>query len=298
MSTAASAAASSAESASIRSLDAKAVASFTARVLAWYAANGRDIPWRRTRDPYAILVSELMLQQTQVSRVVGRYGAFLDRFPTLEDLASAPLGDVLRAWQGLGYNTRAKRLRECAVAVVQSRADRSRGSGESSFRGATLPATVAELQRLPGVGPYTARAVMIFAHNADVAAVDANVRRVLTHEFELPPDLAARDLQGIADELLPIGRSRDWHNALMDYGALVLTARATGIATASRQAPFVGSRRWCRARVLRMLLEEGPRDVAAIRTALETDPACVDEAVAGLESDGLVRRDGAMVDVA
>jgi A/G-specific adenine glycosylase len=239
-----------------------------------------------------------MLQQTQVARVVGKYGEFLDRFPTLEDLASAPLGDVLRAWQGLGYNTRAKRLRACAVAALASATDRAGTSGGNGSRRATLPATVAELQRLPGVGPYTARAVMIFAHNADVAAVDANVRRVLTHELGLPSDLAARNLQRVADQVLPAGRARDWHNALMDYGALVLTARATGIAPISRQGPFPGSRRWCRARIVRLLLEEGPRDVAELRAALDLDAARVDDAVAALEADGLVSREGTRVALA
>ncbi len=192
------------------------------RLLAWYADNRRDLPWRRTTDPYAILVSEIMLQQTQVPRVVPRFVEWLAAWPDLESLAAAPLADVLRRWQGLGYNNRARRLQECAAAAV---------AAAPAGRRAELPRTPDGLRALPGIGPYTARAVLIFAHNDDLAAVDANVRRVLTHELGLPEDLGDRELQAVADAVLPRGRSRDWHNALMDYGSLVLTARSTGIAS-------------------------------------------------------------------
>lgn len=254
------------------------LAAFQRRLLDWYAANGRDLPWRRTRDPYAVLVSEVMLQQTQVARVVPRYLEWMARFPTLESLAAAPLGEVLRRWQGLGYNTRARRLRDCAVAVV------ARAAGAP----ARLPRGLAALERLPGVGPYTARAVLVFAHNEDVAAVDANVRRVLTWELGLPPDLDRRSLQEVAEAVLPRGRSRDWHNALMDYGALVLTSRRTGLGPARRQAPFRGSRRELRARLVRLLLDRGPCPAADLAPALAADPDAVAAALAGLAADGLV----------
>ena len=129
------------------------------------------------------------------------------------------------------------------------------------------------LRALPGIGPYTARAVLIFAHNADLAAVDANVRRVLTHELDLPHDLRPAELQAVADAALPRGRSRDWHNALMDYGSLVLTARATGIAPLTRQSAFAGSRRQHRARLLRALLERGPLSLADRRPSSASTPA-------------------------
>ena len=164
-----------------------------------------------------------MLQQTQVPRVVPRYEEWLRVWPDLESLAAAPLADVLRRWQGLGYNNRARRLQACAAAVVSTT---PRGRAE-------LPRSLAGLRSLPGIGPYTARAVLVFAHNEDLAAVDANVRRVLTHELGLPEDLGETRLQAVADAALPRGRSRDWHNALMDYGSLVLTARSTGIASRS-----------------------------------------------------------------
>jgi A/G-specific adenine glycosylase len=242
-------------------------------LLEWYADNGRDLPWRHTTDPYAVLVSEVMLQQTQVPRVVARYPAFLERFPTLESLAAAPLPDVLAAWLGLGYNNRALRLKRCAEGVP----DHHR-----------LPDDLEGLRALPGVGAYTARAVLIFAYNADLAAVDANVRRVLTHELDLPRDLSLAELQAVAEAALPHGRSRDWHNALMDYGSLVLTARATGIAPLSRQKPFAGSHRQRRARLLRRLLERGPLSVADAAAALDLTVADCRAVVDSLAADGLV----------
>jgi A/G-specific adenine glycosylase len=265
----------------------EAVAALQRRVLAWYTQNRRDLPWRRTTDPYAILVSEMMLQQTQVSRVVPKYEEWLALMPTLEALAGTSLEDVLRLWRGLGYNNRVRRLRECALAACAA------GGARPS-----LPRDAAGLRALPGIGPYTARAVLVFAHNDDLAAVDANVRRVLTHELALPLDLTEREMQAVADAALPRGHSRDWHNALMDYGALVLTARATGIAARTRQSAFEGSRRWYRSRLLGLLLDDGAQPLPLLAEALGLTEAETAELVEFLERDGLVRRDGASIGVA
>ena len=256
----------------------RATTALQQRLLVWYADNGRDLPWRHTTDPYSILVSEVMLQQTQVSRVAGRYETFLGRFPTLISLAQAPLADVLRLWLGLGYNNRAVRLKRCA-----------------ELAGERLPTSVDELERLPGLGPYTARALLVFAHNAHLAAVDANVRRVLIHELDLPPNLSPRDLQSVADNVLPAGRSRDWHNALMDYGALVLTSRATGLAPLSRQTPFEGSRRQLRARLLRCVVERDGAGMNELTTLLAIDRATVSGLVDDLVRDGLLSTEGSRV---
>jgi len=269
-------------------IDPATVAELQGRILGWYAAKGRDLPWRRTTDPYAILVSEIMLQQTQVPRVIPKFQGFLAVYPRLEDLARAPLDDVLRLWKGLGYNNRARRLRDCAATTVATA-----GGGP-----ARLPRTRDGLRALPGIGPYTARAVLAFAHNDDIAAVDANVRRVLTHELSLPADLGDRELQRVADDVLPRGRSRDWHNALMDYGALVLTARATGIASRTRQGAFEGSRRWYRSRLLQALLDGGPQHLDRLAALLDVTPAVAAELADLLSRDGLVRRDGDCVQVA
>lgn len=257
------------------------VARLQTRLLGWYANHGRDLPWRHATDPYAILVSEIMLQQTQVSRVVPRFREFLDAYPTLEDLAGADLGDVLATWSGLGYNNRAERLVRCARTA-----------------GAALPSTLDDLLRLPGVGPYTARAVLIFSRNADLAAVDANVRRVLTHELGLPHGLSPADLQAVADAALPAGRSRDWHNALMDYGALVLTGRVTGIAPRSRQGRFAGSRRFYRAAAVRLLLSEGALPAARLAERLAIGEPAMGDVLDSLARDGLVEIRGAEVAVA
>ncbi len=266
-------------------VDPSTVAALQRRVFDWYAANGRDLPWRRTTDPYAILVSEIMLQQTQVPRVIPKYAGFLAAYPRLEDLAKAPLDEVLRLWKGLGYNNRGRRLRDCAAVVAAG------GRGE-------LPRSFDGLRALPGVGPYTARAVLVFAHNDDVAAVDANVRRVLTHELGLPAGLGDGELQRVAEGVLPHGRSRDWHNALMDYGALVLTARATGLAPRTRQGAFEGSRRWYRSRLLQALLDDGPQRLDQLALALEVTPDVVAALTDLLSRDGLVRREGDCVQVA
>jgi A/G-specific adenine glycosylase len=282
-----------------RDLEADEIAALQERILSWYGEHGRDLPWRRTRDPYAILVSEVMLQQTQVPRVIGKYEAFLASFPTLETLAQAPLGRVLALWSGLGYNNRAERLRRCALALMHgdpsargATAGRSEGDGAGPAPPLMLPRSVAALERLPGIGPYTARAVMIFAYNADLAAVDANVRRVLIHELGLPADLDLRETQAVAHTVLPRGRSRDWHNALMDYGSAVLTARATGVSPLTRQPAFAGSRRFYRARLLKLLLAESPRPRAAVPAALGLPTAEAEEIIAVLERDALLRVEG------
>ena len=189
-------------------------------LLAWYAREGRGhLPWRHTRDPYAVLVSEMMLQQTQVERVLPKYQEFLRRFPSLADLAAAPTSDVIKAWAGLGYNTRAVRLQEVARRAVASHA------GE-------LPATLAGQLALPGIGRYTAGAVACFAFGLRVATVDTNVRRVLWRVFRgIEPavwpggERAGRDTLALAEWALPPDDAYDWQPALMDLGATVCAAR-------------------------------------------------------------------------
>ncbi len=189
-------------------------------LLAWYAREGRaGLPWRATRDPYAILVSEVMLQQTQVERVIPKYLAFLARFPTLATLAEAPTADVIRAWAGLGYNMRAVRLQEIARQTQRE-------------YGGQLPAALDDLLRLKGVGRYTAGAVAAFAFGAQVATVDTNIRRTLWRIFRgIEPTVwptgesATREALALAEWALPPGRAYDWQQALMDLGATVCMAR-------------------------------------------------------------------------
>lgn len=240
------------------------------RVLAWYAVEGRDLPWRRTRDPYAILVSEVMLQQTQVERVIERWTDWLARWPTARDVADAPVAEVISAWQGLGYNRRAVNLhRACRVLADEG-----------------VPDDIAGWRRLPGVGPYTAAAVCAICFDHDVIPEDVNVRRI-----------ADRALGGGA-LVPPPGRAHDLTQGLFDLGATVCLARiprcercpladgcpSRGLryAPERRQAPFEGSRRQARGRLLDRL-REGPVPLA------EADP----EIAAALVRDGLAaERDG------
>ena len=210
------------------------------KILDHYEKEGRDLPWRHTTDRYKILVSEIMLQQTQVNRVISKYQAWIVNFPNVEDLAAASLSQVLSLWSGLGYNSRGKRLWELAKVVMEQ------------FNG-EIPGTVEELQSLPGIGPYTSRSVLIFADNKDIATVDTNIRRILIHELNLSEDIRDKELFDIAQGLVPKGQSRDWHNALMDYGSSILTARKTGIKPKTQQSPFKTSKRYYRGQILKHL---------------------------------------------
>ena len=183
-------------------------------LLDWFAVFGRDLPWRRTRDPYRIMVSEIMLQQTQVDRVIPKYHAFLEAFPTLEALAAAPTPEVIRAWSGLGYNRRAVNMQRAARAVLDE-------------HGGLFPRDVATLLRLPGIGPYTTGAIACFAFEQDVAFMDTNIRRVAQRLFVGPADQApAKDMQllAIAQAAVPPGQGWQWNQAIMELGALICTA--------------------------------------------------------------------------
>ena len=193
---------------------------FGRRLRAWYRRNARDLPWRRTRDPYRVLVSELMLQQTQVVRVVPKYAEFLRTFPSLRSIAVTTSDRVCEAWEGLGYYARARNLHRIASEVTA--AGRRRG---------TLPATPGELRALPGIGAYTAGAVASFAYETRTALVDTNVARVLRRVFaptvQSTTSTGRKELWAIAEAILPrTGRTTWIHNqALMELGALVCTAR-------------------------------------------------------------------------
>jgi A/G-specific adenine glycosylase len=188
------------------------------RLITWYRCHRRDLPWRYTRDPYRVLVSEVMLQQTQAERVIPKYLDFIERFPTVQALADAPASEVIRAWSGLGYNRRALNLQRAARAVVDE-------------WGGVMPRDPHDLAMLPGIGPYTAGAVACFAFEQDVGFVDTNIRRVL-HRLLLGPELPApkltpRQTETVAHEVVPAGRGYEWNQALMELGATLCRARTT-----------------------------------------------------------------------
>jgi A/G-specific adenine glycosylase len=193
------------------------IANLQARLLAWYARHARALPWRGARDPYRVWVSEIMLQQTRVEAVIPYYRRWLRRFPTVRALARAQLGNVLAAWEGLGYYSRARNLHRAAQVVVKE-------------FGGRLPRDPASLRRLPGVGRYTAGAIASIAFGADAAALDGNVKRVLARVFNVKLDVksAAGEarLWALAESLVPRGRAGDFNQALMDLGATLCLPKA------------------------------------------------------------------------
>ncbi len=251
------------------------VKAFQKKVMNWWAENERDLPWRRDPSPYNVLVSEIMLQQTQVSRVIPKFNEFLKEFPTIDSLANANNKSLLQVWSGLGYNRRAIWLKEAAKQIVEK--------GE-------FPQSVEELQKLKGVGPYTSRSVLIFAFNQNLAAVDTNIRRVLIASGFADESMSDKELQSIADNVLLRGKSRDWHNALMDYGMQVLTSSSTGISPTSSQTGYDGSSRQVRGAVIRALTTSDEIDFAEIKSLLDcvVKDSKLQSIMDGLISDGLV----------
>lgn len=256
------------------------------RLLRWYGQSARDLPWRRTRDPYAVLVSEVMLQQTQVSRVLPAYTAFLGRFPTLAALSEAALADVLRAWSGLGYNRRARDLHR--IARLHPR---------------ELPATRDGLDALPGVGAYTAGAVSCFSRGESVAFADTNVRRVLGRAL-LGRIATEREAVALDEQLVPRDGADRWHHALMDLGATVCVARAprcgecpiasvcrsrgrTAPPAPRRQAAFATSDRRVRGRIIAILRRSSDGESVEHLRA-EIGDARVGRLTRALEEEGLV----------
>lgn len=187
------------------------MAALARRIGRWGEAHRRDLPWRRTRDPWRVLVSEVMLQQTQAARVVAPYERLVDRFPTVATCATAEVGDVLRAWGGLGYNRRAVYLHRSARRMVE-------------LHGGAVPATLADLRSLPGVGDYTARAVLAFAFEREVGVVDTNVLRVLSRAL-IGHAVSIGEAQQLADALVPAGAVWAHNQAMLDLGARHCTAR-------------------------------------------------------------------------
>jgi A/G-specific adenine glycosylase len=272
-------------------------------LLAWWEAEQRDLPWRATRDPWEVLACEVMAQQTQVARVADRWRPFLDRFPTPAALADAPTAEVLRWWSGMGYNRRALHLHRGAQAIVE-------------HHGGVVPDDLAALLALPGIGPYTARAVLAFAYELDHGIVDTNTARVLArwHGARLTP----RAAQAAADAAVPPGQAWAWNQAMLDLGATVCTrrtprcgacpvARWCAWAAAGTPAPdpadgsagvsggqsrFEGSDRQGRGRLVEAL-RAGPVPPGALAdaTGWPGDDERAQRIATGLLADGLIARD-------
>jgi A/G-specific adenine glycosylase len=261
-------------------LSAEAVAAFRKKVYAHYHEHGRhDLPWRQVHDPYTVLVSEVMLQQTQVARVIPHFEEWMERFPTPDALAAAPLEAVLRTWQGLGYNRRAVALVRAAEAIVSEHA------GE-------VPVDRGELLALPGVGPATAAGVRAFAFGEPGLYLETNVRAVILHEFfadaECVPDTA---LLPLLEQTLDRDDPRSWYWALLDYGAHLkrtLPNPSRRSRHHTRQSPFEGSHRQLRARLLRAVMELPGSAADELAAGFGEDPMRVGQALAELEAEGFL----------
>ncbi len=276
----------------------------TESLLDWHSSAGRDLPWRLIRDPWKILVSEVMSHQTQIDRVVPKWCEFIEKWPSPGACAGASLGDLLRVWQGLGYPRRAKNLQAAAIAITE-------------HHGGVVPNSLEALLSLPGVGPYTARAVLAFAFEEDVAVVDTNTARILSRWAG--QSFTSAQVQARADEHVPTGLGWDWNQAILDLGALVCIRRVANCgecpvrqwcswrgegedpstATAgvsSRQAAFAGSDRQARGRLLKAAQQrQFSVESARIVTRIIDDAHRVDILVSGLVAEGLLIQAGGML---
>jgi A/G-specific adenine glycosylase len=264
------------------------ILAFRKTVLGFYRTHGRhDLPWRKTRDPYRILVSEVMLQQTQVERVIPKYKAFLARFPDIVSLSEADLGDVLALWSGLGYNRRALYLKRAAEAVVAD-------------YGGVFPKEAETLEKLPGIGPYTARAVATFSHDAPYIFIETNIRRVFIHAFfphaKKVPDAKLFPLieAALPKAGSPKGSFREWYSALMDYGTHLKATMPNPNKRSShytKQSAFRGSVRELRGEFLRIATRGIITKKSLLASYQKEDKERAEKALAGLVKDGILSVD-------
>jgi len=247
------------------------------------------MPWRETRNPYRILVSELMLQQTQVARVLEKYREFIALFPDAAALAKAPLRSVLKVWQGLGYNRRALALQQIARALVAQHKGK-------------VPSSLDDLVRLPGIGKATASAILAFAFNQPVVFIETNVRTVFIHFFFPERDAVSdEEILPLVTQTLDTDNPREWYYALMDYGTFLKKT----VANAGRksrhyhkQSPFDGSNRQVRGRIVRYLIKERKSTESVLTKQLGLTPGRVRSVLLDLEKEGMITRRGTMLKIA
>jgi A/G-specific adenine glycosylase len=266
-----------------KKLTSAKVRAFREKVYGYYDTQGRDLPWRRKLNPYRVLVSEIMLQQTQVERVLDKYKEFLAAFPDFPSLAKATLPKLLRVWSGLGYNRRALALKALAQTVMKE----CRGK---------LPQDHDKLLDLPGIGKYTAGAVMAFAFNKPVVFMDTNIRRVFIHEFFHDHDTIHDDqLIPLVETTMDAKDPRKWYNALMDYGAMLKKEHANPnrkSAHYTRQSPFENSNRQVRGRIVKLLVEESPLSETQMVKRTGIEPERIKKNLLQLEKEGFIKKKG------
>lgn len=263
-----------------RNLSPGAIKRFRNVVYDYYREHGRPMPWRLTANPYAILVSEIMLQQTQVDRVIPKYEEFVERFPDFPTLASATLQEVLQAWQGLGYNRRAIFLKKIAEQVMQDTAG-------------DVPREICRLRKLPGLGYATACSVAAFAFNAPVVFIETNIRTVFMHFFFSDRDkISDGEILPLVEQTLDRDNPRVWYWALMDYGSMLKKTEGSINARSAhyqRQTPFKGSERQVRGMILRHLLAHAHSTASAMTEELKLPQGRLEQSLARLAAEGFVR---------
>jgi len=259
------------------------IADFRKVVYEYFGKNKRDFPWRQTEDPYCILVSELMLQQTQTQRVITKYNAFLHAFPDIQTLAKASFRNVLEMWKGLGYNRRAKWLHEIAKII------------KAKFNG-IIPNKIIQLKELPGIGNATARSIAAFAYNKPTVFLETNIRTVLIHHFfEDRKSIDEKELLDIAAQVLDKEKPREWYSALMDYGSNI-KEKIGNLSKKSkhyrRQSKFEGSDRQLRGKILEILLNMQSLSIKEICNHLQKDEERVKRIMNEMIQEHLIRQKG------
>lgn len=249
------------------------IVAFQQKILDWYAVYKRVLPRRDAKDPYWVFVSEIMLQQTQVDRVAPKFLRWLEVLPTMQDLATIDKTTLLHLWSWLGFNSRAIRLQQAAQRIV----DIHKG---------VVPRSREELLQLPWIWPYTSASILAFAYNLPAPVVDTNIRRVLMRELSIRDELSTKEMEELALRCIPEGRSNDRHNALMDYGSLVATAKSTGIKPLSKQSKFDGSPRQVRGKILKHLLIKWATSRKKLLKLFPHEE--FDAVVAGMLKDGII----------
>ena len=260
-------------------LSPKTASAFQLQIYSRYHSTPRPMPWRTTRDPYHILTAEVMLQQTQVERVKIKFAEFLSAFPTLTALASAPLVDVLRIWQGLGYNRRALALKRCAEEII-------------SRYGGQFPHNIIELESLPGIGPYTARAVAAFSFGIAEPLIETNIRTVFIHFFFHGRDkVSDREIMPLVGATLDRQNPREWYYALMDFGVWLKQLHPNPGRRSRhhvKQSRFEGSNRQLRSRLLRTVIENPGISAKELAVRLEAEQRVVERNLTAMEDEGFL----------
>ena len=269
-------------------LSPRRIVSFQHNIFSWWTIHKRDLPWRHTHDPYKILVSEVMLQQTQVLRVIAKYREFIERYPRVSNLAKASPADILRIWKGMGYNRRALYLKKAAQMIVDQYKR-------------VFPKSEQELVKLPGLGRYTARAILVFAYRQEAPLVDTNIRQIITHYFFKDQPQKESVIEEVALQLVPKGKSWEWHQALMDYGAEESSKFPSKLRTGKIQRsklkkktkPFHQSNRFYRGRIIDQLRQgniSGSMLISDFQKKYGKSKVFIHDILAGLEKDGLLVR--------